>query len=62
MGVQADGRRVLFSSLGVCTRLRSGARDADGNMSIDRIPHELENGLIEMMLDLLEEFSNRPVS
>ncbi|KAA6212670.1 hypothetical protein CP973_25280 [Streptomyces albofaciens JCM 4342] len=35
---------------------------ADGNMSIDRIPHELENGLIEMMLDLLEEFSNRPVS
>ncbi|WP_157851713.1 hypothetical protein [Streptomyces monomycini] len=33
----------------------------DGQMSIDRIPRELEGGLTEVMLDLLEDFSNRPM-
>lgn len=33
---------------------------ADGQISIDRIPRELEIGLIEAMLDLLEEFANLP--
>ncbi|MFK8844460.1 hypothetical protein [Streptomyces sp. Ac-502] len=32
----------------------------DGQISIDRIPRDLEGGLIEFMLDLLEDFANRP--
>jgi hypothetical protein len=34
----------------------------DGQMPIDRIPRELEIGLVETLLDLLEEFSNRPAN
>ncbi|MCM1975253.1 MULTISPECIES: hypothetical protein [unclassified Streptomyces] len=32
----------------------------DGQASIDRIPRESEAGLIEAMLDLLEEFADLP--
>ncbi|MFJ3505589.1 hypothetical protein [Streptomyces sp. NPDC090135] len=32
----------------------------DGEIPIDQIPRELEIGLIEAMLDLLDEFSNLP--
>ncbi|MER6233452.1 hypothetical protein ABT169_30545 [Streptomyces sp. NPDC001616] len=33
---------------------------SDGQISIERIPSELEDGLIEVALDLLEEFLNFP--
>jgi hypothetical protein len=33
----------------------------DHQVSIDQIPREAEIGLVEAMLDLLEEFSDRPV-
>lgn len=34
----------------------------DGNMPIDRIPREVEADLADLALDLVEEFSNRPVA